>query len=1042
MPTLTLRLLGGLEIEQDEQPIDSLKTTKAQALLVYLAVSGRAHTRHELAGLFWSEDSEDKAKNSLRVALANLNKEVPGYIESDRLTVTFRRNQPHRVDALEFDALTQNISADSSIAVMQMAVALYEGDFLHDFYVEGAPEFEVWQLNAREHYRQVALTLLEQLGNALIAARRYVEAIEAFGRLVKLEPWYEAAHRHLMLAYSRTGNFSRALAQYEQCRTALEAELGVSPMPETDALYARIRAAREHRAAPLPVEPAPFIGREAELAEIGRLLLQRGCRLVTVVGLGGSGKTRLAVEAARRANTEQAVEFLNGVHFVPLPEVGTVDAIAPALVEVLAITGGGQSRPRRQLVDYLQGKEMLLVLDNFEHLQQGVQQLVEILAHAPGVKMLVTSREPLQVEQEWRVVMDGMTYPSRPEDDGFASYDAVQLFVQAARQVQPDFAVTDSNRHDIWRLCRAVEGMPLALTLAAPWLRATDIAAIVQEVETGLEILASELRNIPARQRSLRVVCEHSWQLLARRERELLASLAVFRGGCTLEAAHAVAGATLAQMAALVDRSFVRHSRDSSGDHRSAKSRYTLHELIRQFANGKLAEIDVGIATLAAAHSRYFAEWVQTCYSRYLAGKFPQVIADLAVERDNVRAAWFWLVERVRDDAAAAEDAGCLETLARFALVLAWSSRKSTHHLEGLELLEAASQALALAQEAAEAHTELQRILDGVAARLQIYRATLLYYTGAYVETQQRIEDALPLVHAAGWVADEALALDTLAKCVRRRGDYAAAKTLAARTKALYASINDEVGRMQGVVAVAVVAADEGDYVLAEAAGQEAIDFYAQLNDTASLTLTQSNLANTFIRQEKYAAAQPLLEGAYARASAEGNLFSLMMTATNLAAVADGIGDDAQAERYAREALARAREIGDRRWSAVNLNRLSRIAIRKGAWQIAEDNAQAALALTRAIPSEIDIMSDLSCLAQTWARRGKLEPALRLLAFVADHPSTTQVDKMKNAALLQELQAELQPTIVTAVDAWCATLSLDDLLRWVDIAQHKTSSIE
>lgn len=1007
-PLLSLWLLGKPRIELDGRAVDGLRTTKAQALLFYLAVTGRAHTRHELAGLFWGEDGEENAKNSLRVALANLNKVLPDRLASDRLTVAFRLDQPHTIDAHLFAQQAQAVVSATEIDpdALQTLARICRGDFLLDFHVDGAPEFEAWLLREREHYHQLALTLLDRLGDALLLNRRYAEAVDAFTRLLALEPWDERAHQRLMLAYSRQGDYHRALAQYDRCRAVLEAELDVPPLPETQALYERIRTARQHQPAALPANPLPFVGREAELAEVGKLLQRPDCRLITLVGLGGSGKTRLALEAARRANREHAVDFINGVQFVSLVGVEAAAALPSVLVNALDITGSGRNQPQRELKDFLHNKEMLLVLDNFEQLLDGVDLLEDLLAHAPGIKLLVTSREPLGIASEWRIALVGMAYPPHPEDVHFAEYDAVRLFERAAQRVKPDFAVTDDLRGDVWRLCRAVDGMPLALRLAAPWLRAVTVAQIVQEVQAGLDILETQMRDAPPRQRSLRVVCEQSWARLSPAEQQLLCRLAVFRGGCTLDAAQAVAGATLARLAALVDRVLLRHTEPD---------RYEMHELIRQFADEKWRQMAGGHDDRAAAHSRYFADFAQAAYARYLAGEYPRVVADLSAERDNLRAAWMALVDALRRD----PHMDVVETVTRFAYALVWFYRKRARYAEGIDALNAAEAAL-------------PQTADLPRAALQIYRASLIYFTGRYEETQTLVEVALPRAQAAMQPRLEAFAIDVLAKCTRLRGDYAKAKALAARVDHLYGELGDALGQMQAVVFAAVMAADKGDYALAESAGRRAMAFYRELNDTASLALTASNLANTCIRQGKYTKARPLLEEAYALAQAEGNLFTLMMTETNLGEVARALGEFEQAESYNREALARAREIGDRRWTAANLNALSKLYLRQDQWIAAERYAQEALAIRRVIPSELDMLGDLSCLARAWACRGDGERALRVLTFVQQHPSTVQVDRDQNQRFVETLRSQLPPELTAEIEAWCQAAHLDDVLAWVD----------
>ena len=282
---------------------------------------------------------------------------------------------------------------------LDRAVELYRGDFLVGFNLHDSRRFEEWALLERERLQRLAVDALDELIDADLRARRYRAGIDHAAHLLRLDPLREDAHRQLMLMYARTGQRHAALLHYQTCRKILRDELEVEPAPETIQLAQRLKAAEAERPGPLPIELTPFIGRETELRQIADRLSDPRCRLLTLIGPGGSGKTRLALEAAR----SMAADFINGVAFVALAVIHTADDLIAALAEALGVTFVARAEPRAQLIGWLRDRELLLVLDNFEHLLEAAPQLVALLKAAPDLKILVTSRQRLNFQAEWLI---------------------------------------------------------------------------------------------------------------------------------------------------------------------------------------------------------------------------------------------------------------------------------------------------------------------------------------------------------------------------------------------------------------------------------------------------------------------------------------------------------------------------------------------------------------------------------------------------------------------------------------------------------------
>ncbi len=381
----------------------------------------------------------------------------------------------------------------------------------------------------------------------------------------------------------------------------------------------------------IPQQLTPFIGRHMEIADIGRLLANPDCRLLTLVGPGGIGKTRLAIEVASRVSAH----FADGVVFVPLQAVSAAEFLVTAVADALKIAGTGQDDPQTQLFQYLRDKTLLLALDNFEQLRAAAGWLAGLLQAAPGVKLLVTSRETLNRQEEWLYPVGGLSVPPSQTTD-WASHDAVQLFAERARRVRPDFSPAVEAVH-IVHLCRLVEGMPLALELAASWLKSLTLADVVAELESSLDFLATSQADVPERHRSMRVIFDHSWQRLSPEEQQVFMRLSLFRGGFSREAATAVTGAALPLLAALVDKSLLR--RDGHG-------RYQLHELLRQYAADHLTADPAVFNSTADRHADYYTRFLGDRFAELAGGAQEKSLAEISADLDNVRAAWQWAAAR------------------------------------------------------------------------------------------------------------------------------------------------------------------------------------------------------------------------------------------------------------------------------------------------------------------------------------------------------------------------------------------------------------
>lgn len=456
---------------------------------------------------------------------------------------------------------------------------------------------------------------------------------------------------------------------------ATEAGLAQSAMP----------AASSPKSANLPAALTPFLGRERELAELARLLADPKVRLLSIVGPGGMGKSRLAVEAAR----QETGRYPDGVWFVPLAPLHTVEDSVPAIAGVLGFAFQSDARSlQQQLLDYLREKALLLVLDNFEHLVGGARLVADSLQAAPRVKIVVTSRERLRLSGETVYQLGGMDFPDGETPADSAAYSGLELFLQSARFARPDFALEPQEAVDVARICRAVDGAPLGIVLAAGWVAVLSLPEIVAEMEQGLDFLAADLRDLPERQRSLRAVFDHSWRLLGEEERRVLEQMSIFRGGFTRQAALEILGAGLPILTALLNKSLLQ---------RTATGRYELHELVRQYAAEKESQQPASIQ-LRARHARYYLALLRGQMDDLSGRGLQSRLATVAADLENIREGWAWAAEV--DESGLIGSA--LESLCRY---YEWQGR----YAEGAA---ASTQAVTLAQSAGEARWEVNALIS------------------------------------------------------------------------------------------------------------------------------------------------------------------------------------------------------------------------------------------------------------------------------------------------------------------------------------------
>jgi predicted ATPase len=745
----------------------------------------------------------------------------------------------------------------------------------------------------------------------------------------------------------------------------------------------------QERRVSLPIAPTPFIGRNEDLATIMSHLDDAHCRILTLAGPGGVGKTRLAVEAASRREEVYA----DGVCFVNLQPVSEFDSLPTAIADALQVALSGGEAPAQQLQRYLANKHILLVLDNFDHLLAGAALIVDLLTAAPHAQLLITSREVLNLREEWQYSVGGIETPPAGwigNDDDLLAFDAVRLFVDCARRSQHDFSL-QSNGEAVARICQLTEGLPLAIELAAAWIKILSCADIAQELEQDLTILTSKLRNAPARHSSMQAVFDQSWRLLSADEREVFARLTVFRGGFTRDAAMQVAGASLATLSSLVDKSFLRSAPDG---------RHHIHELLRQYGEERLNDSPAIRDETQQRHGSYYTSFLeqQASLNRPSIGNHLESLPLCKSEMDNLRAAWRWAVARC----------DC-EALERAAVGLYWLCQLQSRYLEGYEALDAAIQCLTKSAEeklAVEALMEMSPYLAWFALRLgRIEQAEMA--CNRWLALQH--EHGMPLRHA--WGNDPMSILSIIAAI---RGNYTQAEEMAL-TAIHTARTNPRLLNLpvaSYVWANAVLA--QGRLDEAHAAIVESIETCRLLHEEWFIAYAFTTLGSIEFTRGNLSAAGTQYESAFAVREACHDAEGMAVALNKLGDIALAESDAKTARARYERSLALYRDLNDLGGLATVRKGLGDLALIEGLHDLAAQHFDQAMHIACEIHYVPLIFSLLVSASDLFLCKGQQDIAHFTLALVLHHPASDHASKERANRLLEQHNMPLPQPISDA----------------------------
>ncbi|MFZ1399044.1 MAG: tetratricopeptide repeat protein [Candidatus Promineifilaceae bacterium] len=994
---LTFVLLGQPVLLKNGAPLRNFRSQKEAALLIYLAQTGQTCQREFIAELLWDSRSTRQALTNLRTALARLRKQVAEALVITRTTLALAPDSQQQVDSVNLlQTLSQigQIDAADKAHTLQKALEAYRGAFLTDFHLADAPLFEEWVLATRAQIHRQVTAAYGKLAQYALSAGDHEFGLTLARHWLTVDALNETAHTLLIRLLIERGNRREAMAHYTHAAHLLKTELDVEPSAEMLALRALIEESSPHPLAPprpanfvrhnLPVAHDQFFGRQTAQQEIHTRLDQPWCRLVTLTGQGGVGKTRLATTIAR----SRLSQYPDGVWLVALADIDPADedlaeAIAVEIATVLDLRLTGSATPVAQLLDHLQHKQMMLVLDNFEHLLAGLPIILDIITRCEQVQLIVTSREALRLKAEWAVPLTGLSYPTSDADEIASA--AVDLFV-ARRAQQQRGAIAEDDLAAIRQICRLVAGLPLAIELAAALTRHTPLREMADSLRNSFDVLTTTMRDVPERHRGLQIVFEMSWRTLTPDLQQQLARLSVFRGGFTATAVAHITHAAAHHLTTLIDKSLLTYQPENG--------RYTLHPVIRAYAATKRAAND----PTPHKHAHYYLTLLAQQTEPLQKEKPQESMRLLEPDIDNIRHAWQTGLSAQNTDLL-------LSALTPFSIY---------YQLRGL-----AHEGESVMHSTMSNATSWDSNGIPLAARAGLERARFQNRLGQYRPAIQTIQTTLKLAEQCADRWAEGMAHVWWGESLWRLGDYDVAKEKlthaldsgqALDTNLIIGWCHHQLGIIHDI---------QGRYDMAQVHLEKACAVWGKLDDTNALSVSLNSIGLVFYHKGDLLAAQQAFEQTLSLCNQIENRHLQTILFSNLSIIATELNDFMGAQYYLKLSLEFAANSGDLSLLADSHINLGRNYNFQGEFNLAIDDLEKGLHLAKLIGNRRAMAIAALYLAETSRHQKKSEEAFALYEQAIDIAQQDGLQWVECESLMGLAQLYSKPTQIERAKNYC-----------------------
>ena len=995
--SIQIRLLGAPAIYHDGEWLEPA-ASRVSAMLYYLAYQNEWVSRNNLAFLFWSDIPEENARSNLRKVLTRARSlPYPSSLEAERTR-------------LRWQVETDTANFKKAIAEQQLtkAVDCYSGELLSGFYVDGVLEFENWLETERqtlyEEWRESILSLAHDYD----IEKKHAQAADTLAHLTKAEPLDEDVVQRQLKQLHLSNQKTRALSLFDTFEQKLKQEFDGVPEQTTLELVKVIRESKndahvlanealmlDQTAAlgyKLPVQATTFIGRRSEIKRLSEQLSDPSCRLITLVAPGGLGKTRLALAVGEK----QQDMFKDSACFVSFVSTETPETMIFTLAASLNLNFNSQSNPKEQLLHYLSSKAMLLILDNLEHLLDGVELIAEILEQAPQVKILATSRERLNLRAEWLFDLVGLSVPENNQV-AIETYDAVKLLIQTAKKIQADFELSEGDRRASVQICQLVAGMPLAIELAVNWLRLMPLEEIALEIEKGIDLFEASTRDSPERHRSIRAVFDYSWNLLSEKEQQALINLLVFKGGFDRKAAAQISNVKLSELSLLVDKSFLNTT---------PNGRYYRHPLVLQYVEEKGLD-EKEKTELSEKHAWHYLNLIQESNFDLRTLKRKETLQRLEQDIENIRLAWQWMLKTLN-----------LEAIKTFAF--AFTDFFENRLVECAELL-----------------TEALRLLDENDPR---HHAALGYIYVSLVDIQfggsafgflpEFGQKGITLLRPLNEIQGIIRGLYAIAFTEWSLGHCAISQRYAQEGLEL-AKQHDIKWDTSKLYQVLTFAERElSSFSKVSQLYQEGIEDAQNRKDMLGLCFLNHQYGAYLIHNNELKAGEDLLQEAMQLANDLDyrKMVSFINDDRALAALKAANYDLTETLSHETLKIAADPQTFSPYGRVKAWTRLARVAIAKSDFEAAQQFLQSSLKLARNIQSTFGILASIAYFGEWYLVQGQFEKAAPCLYYVKGHYALLNELKIDLIDFLKSLQANLSPDAIIQVEEQVQNLDLDTLI--------------